>query len=628
MGQGEQGDGEMRDLWDGKGYEPDGEMGEAYALRPYQADAIEAIVAALREHDSTLCVKATGLGKTITAAHIAKRMDGGVLFLAHRDELIQQAARKLEDICQERVEIEKADQWADERAQYRLVVASVQTLNSGRDKKRMERFFAGRFKLVIADEAHHYVAQSFRRVIDHFRAGGAKIMGLTATPNRADEAALGQIFESVAYQYELQDAIPDGWLVPLRVVTHHLESLDLSHVSTTAGDFNQAELSEEMRKQTAGIVPEVLKVADGRKTLVFASSVPNAEALAALFNGHQPGSAMVIHGGTDPILRRSIVRDFREGAFQILTNCAVATEGFDVPDIQVVVVARPTKSLPLYQQIIGRGTRPLPGVVDGLDTAEDRRRAIETSAKPFLTVLDFKGNAGRHKLCRAVDVLGGRYDDDVIEEAQKAVERMGAQGIPADVAAELERAKERREAARRRLERRRSAIRVRAKWAAREVNPFDVLDITPHRSRGWDKSDPITEPQRCLLLRFGLTPELVKDMTKRQASQVIDELIRRKKAGLPGFRESWEAAKRGEVIDVPKPPPLRPQEERSWDEITLKQEAFLKRYGLDVEGASKKEASWLIARIRQNGFKCPPELRKLHFPRPGTHNGVAASQQA
>lgn len=556
------------------------EPAHGYTLRPYQRNAVDCILAEFAESQSTLAVLATGLGKTVIAAHVSDRMRGGrVLFLAHREELVLQAARKLEDVCGEAVDIEKGDQWADEAAPARIVVSSIQTQIAVRgDNRRMHRFRPDEFALVIIDEAHHATASSYTQILDYYRQNPAlRVLGLTATPNRSDEKALGRVFQSCAFQYELQDAIPDGWLVPLRVVTHELESLDLAHISTTAGDLNGGELAEEMErdKNVAAVVPSVLSAAGDRKTLVFASSVRHAELLCDLFNGHKPNSARTVDGKTPAEERRRIFRDYAAGRFQILCNCAVATEGFDEPGIEVVAIARPTKSLPLYQQIIGRGTRPLPGTVDGLPTDVARRNAIAASAKPFLTVLDYKGNAGRHKLVRAADVLGGKYEDEIVERAQREIERKGKEGVPADVAAELERAKAEYLEEKRRDRERREKIRVKAKWQKREVDPFDVLDITPVRERGWSAGQPATDKQIEALKRMKFSEHELTGLTKAKASQLIGESFRRREQGLSSFAQ-----------------------------IRL-----LQRFGVDAKPLTFEQASAAITTIKNNGWRLPKDYQ-------------------
>jgi superfamily II DNA or RNA helicase len=215
-----------------------------------------------------------------------------------------------------------------------------------------------------------------------------------------------------------------------------------------------------------------------------------------------------------------MLADYAAGRFQILVNVGVATEGFDEPGIQVVVMARPTKSRALYAQMSGRATRPLPGLVDGLEEADARRAVIAGSAKPAAEIIDFVGNAGRHKLVTTADILGGNYSDEVVARAKKAAEE--ADGAAIDMAEALVDAE--RELAEERERARRAAIRARARYSSQVVDPFDVLAIEPWRERGWDKGREPSEKMLALLERQGID---TRDLTFTQAKQLVGEVIAR-----------------------------------------------------------------------------------------------------
>jgi superfamily II DNA or RNA helicase len=443
-------------------------------LRPYQKDAHAATFSALGAHHSALLVMATGLGKTVVFARVAHDWPSRrVLVIAHREELVSQAVAKIRPLVPD-VAVEMAGESSDERSAFRakVVVASVQSLSR---PQRLARFDPDQFGLVIPDEAHHAVAATWRRVIDHFRQNDdCRVLGVTATPRRADEAALGQVFETVAYDYGIEPAVADGWLVPVRQQAVRVEGLDFSKVRETAGDLNERDLEAIVAQEEVAlkVVAPTVELAGDRPALVFAVTVKHAQMLAGILDRYRPKKAAFLSGQTDALTRRDTVQRFKDGQIQFLCNCGLFLEGFDAPTTALVVMARPTKSLPLYMQVIGRGTRPLPGVVDGegLDTPALRRAAIAASAKPDMLVLDFVGNSGRHKIVTALDALGGKYGEAAREEARR---NQSDESRPADVNEALERAAvEAQVRAEREERRRRAAVKPDAVFQADNVSPF------------------------------------------------------------------------------------------------------------------------------------------------------------
>jgi superfamily II DNA or RNA helicase len=540
-------------------------------LRPYQSAAVAAIEEAWKSTAATLMVLPTGTGKTVAFAHILDRMPRGrAMVVAHREELIWQASDKIHAVTGEKPDVEMADLRASTTlyGKARFVVSSVQTQCAGRDGGRMGRFHPEEFAVLVVDEAHHATSPTYRRVIDHYRQNPAlKVLGCTATPDRHDEQALGQIFESVAYDYEILDAINDGWLVPIRQRAVVVKDLDLSSVRTTAGDLNGADLARIMEYEEVlhGIATPTIDLAAGRKTLVFAASVAHADRLCEIFNRHLPDSARFVCGTTPKEERRSMLKDYAAGRFQILTNVGVATEGFDDPGIQVIVMARPTKSRALYAQMAGRGTRPLPGLVDRYDAPENRTAAIASSAKPACEVIDFVGNSGRHKLISTADILGGTYADDVVARAREIVEK--AAGAAVDMGETLLDAQ--RELAEERERERRRKLRVAARWVARDVDPFDILGIEPVRERGWDKGRVLSPKMAALLEKQGVSTH---GLTFAEGRRLCAEICKR-------FDEK---------------------------KCSFKQARLLARHGYDP-GVSFVEARRLIDGLAANGWRRPDE---------------------
>ncbi len=552
-------------------------------LRDYQQQAVDRALELFQTQQAVLIVLATGLGKTVAAAHIANAFmgKGRIMLLAHREELIMQGQATLQQVTGGTSEVEMADSWVTDAfwGGPQIVVSTIQTQVAGRNGGRMTRFDPHQFSLLIVDEAHHATAASYRAVLSYYRQNSnLRILGLTATPDRADEEALGQIFDDVAMEYDIAEGINGGWLVPIMQQAVHVHGLDYSNVRTTAGDLNGKDLAEvlEFEQNLHEMTTPILDLCGDRKTLIFTASVAQAQRMAEILNRHKPDSAEYVDGGTPRDYRRELFQRYAAGQFQYLVNMGITTEGWDEPGVQCIVMARPTKSRALFAQMVGRGTRPLPGIVDNVvnqpgelfDLAAVRRELIAKSAKPYMEVIDFVGNAGRHKLIHAADVLGGRYSDEIIELATRNAERSSK---PVDIASELIKAE--REIERRRRMKEEAALRanlkLRSRYSTSKIDPFAVLDIVPCREPGWHKGRPPTEKQKALLEKFGVT--LPEGLTFVHASQLISTLIKNREAGRPTFKQS----------------------------------ALLRRYGYKPQEMTFKEAHEVIDQLAANGWKRP-----------------------
>ncbi len=575
-------------------------------LRPYQRKAVTAAIRSMEEHTTTLLVMPTGTGKTIVFCEIINRLKdrGRAMVVAHREELLQQAAAKIYQVARVMPEIEKADQYADrgfDQWKSPVIVSSVQTQNSGSNGSlRMGRFEPSEFGLLVIDEAHHATSKTYRRMIDHYRTNpNLYVLGVTATPDRHDEQALGQVFADCPFEYYVADAIRDAWLVGVHQRYVEVDSLDLSAVRTTAGDLNGAELERQLlfEETLLGMADPIYELSAGRKTLVFTASVAQADRMAEILNRHEPGCAQFVYGGTPKDERQKLFADYHDGAFRFLVNCGITTEGWDEPTVEVVAMARPTKSRSLYEQMLGRGTRPLPGIVDGIESDESqrhlpydgeelqsqiRKQRITESAKPFMEVLDFVGNAGRHKLISSCDVLGGLYSDEVVEDAKREL-REGAK--PEEVAGALEAAQARRaaEAARR------AKIVAKSTYRSHEISPFEMLGLVPDRQPAWSKAKPATDKQIALLRRFRVP--IPNDLSLGEAGQLISECKRRAEERLCSPRQ-------GNV---------------------------LRRAGFNHE-MKMKLAKPIIDTLANNNWRWPEGAERPNFD--GEHDAVEASYQA
>jgi superfamily II DNA or RNA helicase len=364
-------------------------------------------------------VCATGLGKTEigcwTIEDWAAQQEGDILWLAHREELIRDAATRLHLRTGLPVSIEMAD---EESWGTRIVVGSVQTLR----EKRLKRFRPDRFSLIVTDEAHRSPAPSYRTIFNYFSK--AKILGLTATADRLDGVAQGTVYDEVAFRKDIDEGISEGFLVPIVPIAAFIDSVNLGGIKTVAGDLAEGELEDEMVRSVAAIARKTFDLVGDRRTLVFTPGVGSAHKVCDALNEIRSGSARVVDGETPKDIRREILRAHRAGEFQFLINCLVFTEGYDDPGIQAIVNARPTKSRAMYVQIAGRGLRVLPGIGE-LATEDERTAAIAASLKPNCLLIDITGHPGRHNLIGPVDLLGGKFPPEVKERAKKILEKEG-----------------------------------------------------------------------------------------------------------------------------------------------------------------------------------------------------------
>lgn len=546
-------------------------------LRSYQARAVESVLREWESTSSTLLVQPTGSGKTTVFTEIICRMrPARALILAHREELIFQAKRRVEEQGELECQIEMADQSASTHFMFKapVIAATVQTLISGiGEKRRMHRFNPMDFGVLVIDEGHHSIAASYKKIIEYFSQNpDLKILGVTATPDRADEEALGQIFETVADVYEILDAIHDGWLVPIDQQMVEVEDLDFSQIRTTAGDLNYGDLAQvmEAEKVLYGVCGATNEIVGDKQTIVFTSSVRHAEMSCNIFNRYRPKMADWISGKTPKEKRREIMQKFSNGDLQVLCNVGCITEGVDVPAAEIVVMARPTKSRSLYAQMAGRILRPLPNLIDHLDTPVERKDAIAASTKPSALIIDFAGNSGRHKLITSADILGGNVSERAIE---LAVRKARESGMPVRMNEELEEAEKeiRRqdEIRRREIEERKSQLVAKVKYDSKRIDPFNAFDLEPKLERGWDIGKTLSPKQRELFIKhIGFNPD---ELSYANARQILNEQFRRWKKKL----------------------------------CTLKQARVLKKFGYETKELLMKDASMLLDQLAKNHWRKP-----------------------
>lgn len=481
--------------------------------RPYQIEALGCILDKLARYRSTLAVLPTGTGKTVLFADVlaAFKPRGRGLVIAHREELITQACEKIRDFTSLTTDVEMGESKVSSLFASDVVVASVQTLASA---ARRGKFRPEEFAIIVIDEAHHAVASTYGSVINYFT--GAKILGVTATPDRLDGAAMRKVFESAAYVYEIRDAIEQGFLVPIRQKYLEVDSLDLSTVKQNkkTGDYSDEDLERAMLDERVlhEIAAPLVQHAGDRQSLVFCPGVAHAKALAEVIDRYKPRSAVAVDGALSTDERRARIAAFHRGDVQFLCNCALLTEGFDAPPTSLVAVARPTQSRSLYAQMIGRGTRIHPGKRD-------------------LLALDFVGNSAKHKLVSVADILDGNTNAAVRERTMK----VSRENPEMDVLSALKMADEMIAA-----EGRAAKLTARATFRAVDVDPFEVLGASDRTGRFGGL--PATERQIDMLTRAGVD---AVPLDKGQADALIERIVQRGKSGLCTFKQARILASRG-----------------------------------------------------------------------------------
>lgn len=505
-------------------------------------------------------------GKTIVFSEIAKRrVDAGerVLILAHRGELLEQAADKLARSTGLACAVEKAENTSVGRFES-VVVGSVQTLMR---QSRLDALGQSRFSTIIVDEAHHALSDSYRAVLDYF--SDAKVLGVTATPDRGDRKNLGELFDSLAYEYSLPQAIKDGYLCPIEAQTIPL-SLDLSHVGVQAGDFKSADLGDALEPYLEQIAQEMYEAqCMDRKTVVFLPLIATSQKFRDILNRHGFRAAEVNGQSSN---RAEVLKDFERGKYNVLCNSMLLTEGWDCPSVDCIVVLRPTKVRSLYCQMVGRGTRLSP------ETNKDK-----------LLLLDFLWHTERHELCRPTHLIA--KSAEVANAMTKVIEQQ--QGAPIDLeevekSAESDVAQAREESLAKQLAEMRTKKRKLVDPLQYEMSIMDADLQNYVPSFGWEMAPP-SDKQLKALESHGIFADGIECAGK--ASLLLNRLDKRKAEGMS----------------------------------SAKQIRLLERYGFKHVGEwSLDQASRLISRLSANGWRVPhaidpasyvpPQIKKNEMP--------------
>lgn len=528
-------------------------------LRPYQSEAKDAVFRQWGQgYKRTLLVLPTGTGKTIVFAKITEEcvaQGKKVLILAHRGELLEQAADKIKTATGLNCALEKAEN-SSLGSWFRITVGSVQTLMR---EKRLSQFGTDYFDTIIIDEAHHCISESYQRILNYFDS--ADVLGVTATPDRGDMKNLGQVFDSLAYEYTLPKAIKEGYLSPIKALTIPLK-LDLSAVSTQAGDFKAAELGTALDPYLEQIAAEMEKYCADRKTVVFLPLIKTSQKFRDLLNKHG-FSAAEVNGSSED--RAEILKNFENNNYNVLCNSMLLTEGWDCPDVDCIVVLRPTKIRSLYCQMVGRGTRLSEG-------------------KTHLLLLDFLWHTERHELCHPANLICENR-----ETAQKMTENLeNAPGMPTDIEEAAQQAES--DVVAQREEALAEQLAAMKKRKRKLVDPLqfemsiqaeDLSNYVP--SFGWEMA-PASDKQIQTLEKLGIFPDEIDNAGK--ATLLLDRLNKRREEGL----------------------------------TTPKQIRFLESKGFQHVGTWQFEtARKLIDRIAVNGWRIPSGINVSTY---GVNNGT------
>lgn len=365
-------------------------------LRPYQTECLGNIWQKY-EHGvkRQLIVLCTGAGKTTIFSHLPDHFHGKkkkTLIIAHREELLDQAMARIQSIAPHlNVSIEQGARVADVDAD--VIIASVATLGRA-GSERIKKFNVDEFGLIVIDESHHATASTYSNILDYFCSSSSTekptsplLLGVTATPNRADNRGLDGVFQEIVFKYDILDGIKDGYLAPIKAFTVRThESLD--NVSRRAGDFALNELSDAVNtpERNKLIVDSYQSISPGEIALVFAVDVQHTMDLTEEFRRAGISAACVL-GETPKDERKDILEKFGAGEIKVVVNCATLTEGYDNPNITTVMFARPTSSSGLFIQMAGRGLRLAEG-------------------KEFAKLIDFVDNMAKNKIVTASTLIG------------------------------------------------------------------------------------------------------------------------------------------------------------------------------------------------------------------------------
>jgi superfamily II DNA or RNA helicase len=532
-------------------------------LRPYQAEDVAKVIEAHKVHRRVIGRKATGLGKAVELAALAQHYArfGRVMVLVDVKKLVRQLARTIEWYTGTAPGVEMGDERASNggtwHAPDRVVVSTVQTQYSGVvGYERFRQFDPAEFAAVLLDECELFLAPKARGVVNYYLAGNPdlKIFGCTATPMRGDGVAMAELFDHVAFDRDILWGIKQGYLVPARQafvkVSIDFGTLKLRKGEDGEADYSDADLAEKLKSEQTLIelAAGIRHVCGDRRTIVVCPDVASARAVAHYLEGERAGCAKCVYGELGDEEKDDVMDGHRRGDFPYLSSVMMLTKGYDDDQIEFVVNCRKTKSKRLYAQILGRGTRPLKGTVEGVETTEQRRAAIAASGKPLMTMVNMVGVSEHVRDVTLVDILGTADNQAVIDRAKEIVDETGADTDEAIAQAEDELA----------LEREAEKLRAQVEAAKEEQAVADAFERRLRRmvdvkadveveyrddlsGGGGVTSSPeerLPAGQSRILRNLGkLNDQELNALSPQQAGELARVLMARKSLGLCTFRQ-------------------------------------------------------------------------------------------
>lgn len=412
------------------------------APRPYQAEGIEEY---FRHKDSGLCRLPTGMGKTILSSAISLRQlslsPHKILFLAHTKQLVRQAAleymrfgiwpniergiyrgKPFVPTMEERRKLFGDDFPPNDWFHWnRVIIGTYQSFI-----RRQDEYADTLFDLFIIDEAHRSQGRSYQIIAQRLREQNPdlRVLGLTATPRRTDKKKLS-LFNRFYTNIPIHEGIDQGWLVDVRAkkakIVGDFSELKRKRTAEGESDFSDEELAQVMKQPEVieSIAKPIIEFGENRRGIIFTCGQDVSEILCDQLNLLEPGCACFVHGNVSDELLDERIKDFKAGKYRLIVGCQMLVEGFDVPDISLVVMARLTGSRTFYEQCLGRGLRIVNNCVGTLATPSERREAIAKSEKKDAMILDFCNNTTRHKLVNCEDIILGGDTPEIIDLVQE-----------------------------------------------------------------------------------------------------------------------------------------------------------------------------------------------------------------
>jgi superfamily II DNA or RNA helicase len=396
---------------------------QPFSWRQYQLDAAAYALASLKASKGCLLILPCGCGKTEIAVKLIQSVpsDRRAVVITPYVNLTGQTASRLR-LRGVSCGIEQGSMRSDER----VTVASYKSLIS---RDRYQRFLEG-CDLVVVDESHLNYSKRSLQILAAFRENGTKIVGMTASPERMSGDPITEFYGPVAYQYTLQQAIDDGYLVPPTIWVTVASDLDLSKFDDGFGDFNAAQVAKAMAREAnvQTVTNLVLQHHEGEPSVVFCQGILQAEKVRECLWRAGVQSA-IVHSRMEEEERQMHLHDFESGKVNIILNVGCLVVGWDCDIVRKLFMCKPTRSRSQYQQAIGRGTRALAGILDGLHTSAQRRTAIAESGKPTFEIFDLVDASRHNDLITAIDALRPDLPADVAKRVRRKQEDAGA-GLP------------------------------------------------------------------------------------------------------------------------------------------------------------------------------------------------------